>query len=86
MFLQALCQQFQGVMILHNLPGVLVSLAEGDPDVVVLDHRDPDPGHHDDHIGAGDAATEVSEDSAGNQGHPVLFTLGGAHVDKFECL
>ena len=86
MFLQALCQQFQGVMILYNLPGVLVSLAEGGPDVVVLDHRDPDPGDHDDHVVAGDAATEVSEDSTGDQGHSVLFTLGGAHVDKFESL
>ena len=73
-------------MTLHDLTRVLVRLAKGDPDIVVLDKGDPDPGHEDGGLRGGDALAEVSEQPALDQSHSVRFALGCDNVNKLQDL
>ena len=53
---------------------------------LVLNHGDPDPGHHGHRVGGGEAGREVAQHAALYQRHSVLLALGAHDQNQPQCL
>ena len=73
-------------MLLNDLARVLVRLAEGDPDVVILHQGDPDPGHEAGALLGGDTGGQLTQQAALDQRNTVRLALCRDNVDKLQGL